>query len=270
MSLAKVAGADFSRAFLNQVELNKSRPSVRVLRVIADRLGTPVDYLLDGSTPSLDREIALEKARLELARGDLRRCLSVIEPALDAREWPLGVDARLCAGEAMLGLGRGEEATRLLEEQRSRHRRPRRRLPAAAARRHPRRRHPPARCRGPRPAGRRPAAGRRGRGRPGALPGRPDPPRRLGRLQPGREGEGRGRRDLGRRDLEDDLGVSREHDVARVAGVGLAVDEHDQLLVLGQHRRTDLGAAERLPPDVEDVAQRELAGRRSLWAPRCG
>jgi transcriptional regulator with XRE-family HTH domain len=118
LSLAKVAGGDFSRAFLNQVELNKSRPSVRVLRVIADRLGTPVDYLLDGSTPSLDREIALEKARLELARGDLRRCLSAIEPALDAKEWPLGVDARLCAGEAMLGLGRGVEARRLLEEQR--------------------------------------------------------------------------------------------------------------------------------------------------------
>ena len=119
MSLAKVAGADFSRAFLNQVELNKSRPSVRVLRVIADRLGTPVDYLLDGSTPSLDREIALEKARLELARGDLRRCLSLIEPALDAKEWPLGVDARLCAGEAMLRLGRREEAIRVLEEQRA-------------------------------------------------------------------------------------------------------------------------------------------------------
>jgi transcriptional regulator with XRE-family HTH domain len=119
LSLAKVAGGDFSRAFLNQVELNKSRPSVRVLRVIADRLAAPVDYLLDGSTPSLDREIALEKARLELARGDLRRCLSAIEPALDAKEWPLGVDARLCAGEAMLRLGRVEEGTRLLEEQRA-------------------------------------------------------------------------------------------------------------------------------------------------------
>ena len=118
MSLAKVAGADFSRAFLNQVELNKSRPSIRVLRVIADRLSAPVDYLLDGTTPSLDREIALEKARLELARGDLRRCLSLIEPALDAKEWPLGADARLCAGEAMLSLGRRAEAMTLLEGQR--------------------------------------------------------------------------------------------------------------------------------------------------------
>jgi len=118
LSLAKVAGGDFSRAFLNQVELNKARPSVRVLRVIADRLQAPVDYLLDGSTPSLDREIALEKARLELARGDFRRCLAAVEPALDATEWPLGVDARLCAGEALLRTGREEEGRRLLEAQR--------------------------------------------------------------------------------------------------------------------------------------------------------
>jgi len=118
MSLAKVAGGDFSRAFLNQVELNKARPSVRVLRVIADRLQAPVDYLLDGSKPSLDREIALEKARAELARGNLRRCLALIEPALDATEWPLGVDARLCAGEAMLRLGREERGRVLLEAQR--------------------------------------------------------------------------------------------------------------------------------------------------------
>ena len=118
MSLAKVAGGDFSRAFLNQVELNKSRPSVRVLRVIADRLQAPVNYLLDGSTPTLDREIALERARIELARGDLRRSLDAIEPALDAPEWPLGVDAGLCAGESLLRLGRQEEGRELLERQR--------------------------------------------------------------------------------------------------------------------------------------------------------
>ena len=118
LSLARVAGGDFSRAFLSQVELNKSRPSIRVLRVIADRLDAPVDYLLDGSTPTLDREIALEKARVELARGEFRRCLAAIEPALDAEEWPLGVDARLCAGEAMLGLGRSEAGRLLLEQQR--------------------------------------------------------------------------------------------------------------------------------------------------------
>ena len=119
MSLAKVAGGDFSRAFLNQIELNKSRPSVRVLRVISDRLQAPVNYLLDGSTPTLDREIALERARLELARGNLRSCLDAIEPALDAPGWPLGADAGLCAGEALLRSGRREEGLSVLERQRA-------------------------------------------------------------------------------------------------------------------------------------------------------
>lgn len=118
MSLARVAGGDFSRAFLNQVELNRSRPSIRVLRVIADRLEAPVDYLLDGSTPTLDREIALERSRIDLARGDCAQCLVHLEPALDASEWPLGVDARICAGEAMIRLGRVEEGRQLLEAQR--------------------------------------------------------------------------------------------------------------------------------------------------------
>src|SRR5207253_5194379 len=54
MSLAQVAGGDFSRAFLNQVELGKTQPSTRILRVVADRLGAPVEYLLDGSMPMLD------------------------------------------------------------------------------------------------------------------------------------------------------------------------------------------------------------------------
>ena len=47
MSLAKVSGPDFSRAFLHQVEHGQAQPSTRVLRVIAGRLGTEVDYLLE-------------------------------------------------------------------------------------------------------------------------------------------------------------------------------------------------------------------------------
>src|SRR4029077_2739467 len=75
MSLAKVSGGDFSRAFLNQVELGRSQPSTRVLRVIAGRLGTEVDYLLEGRLPNLDRELALERARVLMARGQGRRAL---------------------------------------------------------------------------------------------------------------------------------------------------------------------------------------------------
>src|SRR6202163_1824237 len=110
MSLANVSGPDFSRAFLHQVEHGHSQPSPRVLRVIAGRLGTEVDYLLDGRLPGVERELALEKARVLLARGDPRRALAALGSAVESTEWPLGTDARLCQAEALLALGRETEA----------------------------------------------------------------------------------------------------------------------------------------------------------------
>jgi transcriptional regulator with XRE-family HTH domain len=116
LSLAKVAGSDFSRAFLNQIELGKSRPSMRVLRVIATRLGAPIEYLLEGETPTLDRQIALERARIDVARGRFEEALAAVEPALHSIEWPLGADAGLCAASAFLALGRRAEADWCLSE----------------------------------------------------------------------------------------------------------------------------------------------------------
>ena len=114
MSLAKVSGGDFSRAFLNQVELGRSQPSTRVLRVIAGRLGTEVDYLLEGRLPGVERELALEKARVLVARGHARRALAALGTAVDSFEWPLGTDARLCQAAALQMLGRLEKAGEIL------------------------------------------------------------------------------------------------------------------------------------------------------------
>src|ERR1700738_2775201 len=109
MSLAKVSGEDFSRAFLNQVELGRSQPSTRVLRVIAGRLGTQVDYLLEGRLPQLDRELSRERARLLLMRGYARRALAILD-AIHGIEWPLSTDVHLARAEAMLKLGQTEKA----------------------------------------------------------------------------------------------------------------------------------------------------------------
>jgi len=114
MSLAKVSGADFSRAFLHQVEHGRSQPSTRVLRVIAGRLGTEVDYLLEGRLPGVERELALEKGRVLLARGNARRALAALRPAIESTEWPLGTDARLCQAQALLALGKEPEARDIL------------------------------------------------------------------------------------------------------------------------------------------------------------
>jgi transcriptional regulator with XRE-family HTH domain len=118
MSLAKVSGGDFSRAFLNQVELGRSQPSTRVLRVIAGRLGTEVDYLLEGRLPGVERELAVEKARVLVARGHARRALAALGTAADSSEWPLGTDARLCEAAALQMLGHLEEADALLAAER--------------------------------------------------------------------------------------------------------------------------------------------------------
>ena len=117
LSLAKVVRSDFSRAFLNQVELGRAQPSTRVLRVIADRLGTRIDYLLEGRLPELDRELALERARLLLLRGYPRRALTALEK-IHGIEWPLSVDVHLARAEAMLKLDQKEKAQKILDAER--------------------------------------------------------------------------------------------------------------------------------------------------------
>jgi transcriptional regulator with XRE-family HTH domain len=118
MSLAKVSGPDFSRAFLHQVEHGRAQPSTRVLRVIASRLGTEVEYLLEGRQPAIERELALEKGRVLLAQGDPRRALLALRPAVESWEWPLSTDARLTQAQALRALGREEEATEILASER--------------------------------------------------------------------------------------------------------------------------------------------------------
>src|SRR6266700_1893049 len=114
MTLQQVAGEDFSRAFLHQVETGRSQPSTRVLRMIADRLGAPIDYLVSGSARLVDVELAVERARLALSHGDATAALMLVEPALEER-MALGTDARLTAAAALLALGRRDEAQRLLD-----------------------------------------------------------------------------------------------------------------------------------------------------------
>ena len=118
MSLAKVGGSDFTRAFLSQIELGKARPSLRVLRVIAARLGTEVEYLLEGRQAGLERELALEMGRVLVALGEYRRALRALKPALTSYDWPLGTDARLVQAEAMIALGRKEKANEILIRER--------------------------------------------------------------------------------------------------------------------------------------------------------
>lgn len=114
LTLSQVAGGDFSRAFLNQVEMGRSQPSTRVLRVIASRLGAPLDYLIEGNDRALEQELTLERARLALARGRPHRALKLVGPFLDERS-ELGSEARLTAAQALTELSRAGDALQLVE-----------------------------------------------------------------------------------------------------------------------------------------------------------
>ena len=88
-----------------------------MLRVIAGRLGTQVDYLLEGRLPGLDRELALERARILLLRGRPRQALAALE-GITGHEWPLITDANLARAQALKALGRDDEATAILAGER--------------------------------------------------------------------------------------------------------------------------------------------------------
>src|SRR5881392_3715258 len=105
LSLAGVAQKDFSRSFLNQVELGRALPSTRTLQIIAERLHRPVEYFLqDPQNSAAALELRLAEAGTRIRQGDGERArhlmtqllaLSQISPEIRAR-------AQLVLAEALL------------------------------------------------------------------------------------------------------------------------------------------------------------------------
>jgi transcriptional regulator with XRE-family HTH domain len=117
LSLARAVEGHFSRAFLHQVEHGQSQPSIGVLRLIARRLDASLDYLVEGEPHFVRRELVLERARLALARDEPERALELVESVGPTQAWPLRSDLQLCAAEAMIALGRADDASALLDEE---------------------------------------------------------------------------------------------------------------------------------------------------------
>src|SRR5436190_22517338 len=118
LSLAAVAGQDFSRAFLNQVELGRAQPSTHTLRIIAQRLQQPIEYFLEDPGDSRAAiELALAEAELDLHRGGSARA-EMLTTRLLERPIPLELrtQAQLTLAAAYLKQARPLEAKPVLEE----------------------------------------------------------------------------------------------------------------------------------------------------------
>src|SRR2546428_13324530 len=90
LSLADVAQQDFSRAFLSQIELGRSRPSTKILQIIAERLKRPVEYFLQdpqSSSTLLELRLAAATTRIRGRAGERGRTL-LTEPLARAQIAP--------------------------------------------------------------------------------------------------------------------------------------------------------------------------------------
>ncbi|TMC66661.1 MAG: tetratricopeptide repeat protein [Chloroflexota bacterium] len=118
LTLAAVAGKDFTRAFLNQVELGRAQPSTQTLRIIAQRLQRPIDYFLEEPGDSVAAlELALAEAEMSLLHGEAARAESLMTRIL-ARTIPLELRTRaqLTLGTAYVRQGEPKKAMPVLEE----------------------------------------------------------------------------------------------------------------------------------------------------------
>jgi tetratricopeptide (TPR) repeat protein len=118
LTLTAVAGHDFSRAFLSQVELGRARPSTETLRIIAQRLQRPIDYFLDDAdTSSAALELALAEAEVSLHRGDVVRSEALLRRILSPSvPLELKTRAQLTLAAGHLKQGQAEQAIHILDE----------------------------------------------------------------------------------------------------------------------------------------------------------
>lgn len=118
LSLAAVAGKDFSRAFLNQIELGRAQPSTNTLRIIAERLQRPIEFFLaDPDVSSAALELTLTEAETRLRQGDASRAEMLIRQLLD-KNIPIETltRGRLILAAALQKRGAANESIAILEE----------------------------------------------------------------------------------------------------------------------------------------------------------
>lgn len=123
MTQQDLAGDEFTKSFISQIEKNHARPSLRSLQIIADRLGKPISYFLDDdySPPSLDPDkvdhLTLLACHLE-QEGKIADAINYYKEALslaDKADNPRRGQLYFYLGKAYRRLGQIPNAMQMLE-----------------------------------------------------------------------------------------------------------------------------------------------------------
>ncbi|MEU4834613.1 helix-turn-helix domain-containing protein [Streptosporangium sp. NPDC023615] len=120
MSQAQLAGQDLSDSYVSLIESGKRTPTPVVTRLLADRLGCTVEFLLHGIEPHqrVDTGLALRHAELELLHGDPALASSgfaAVVRAVDHDGAALSAQARFGQARALEAQGRTAEAVEAYE-----------------------------------------------------------------------------------------------------------------------------------------------------------
>lgn len=117
LTQAQLAGEEFTKGFISQLETGFSRLSVHAAQVLAGRLGVSVSDLLGEAKPSSQQaELEILRAERELAAGSPAEALRLAD-GIEGSGRSHGRVLRL-RGRALLGLDRARDALGVLEEAR--------------------------------------------------------------------------------------------------------------------------------------------------------
>jgi len=126
----QLGGADFSAAYISQLERDRVRPSVRALEILSRRLGKPLAYFFEAASYTerlrRDWEYTYLRGEAELARQNRRRAVqylkqaeelaSKLEDTLLLARTKLRLSEALPAGELQEAIRLCTEALRTFEE----------------------------------------------------------------------------------------------------------------------------------------------------------
>lgn len=121
ISQRQLCGGVITRNMLSQIENGSACPSVETLRYLAERLGKPAGWFLDGGAPRVLEDEALAAGRAAYAREDPAGAVEALKryrPKGDERDWEWGLLmalAELALARQALEQGRGAYAVTLLE-----------------------------------------------------------------------------------------------------------------------------------------------------------
>jgi tetratricopeptide (TPR) repeat protein len=123
LSQRELAGPGVSYAYISRIEAGARRPSVKALRVLAQKLGVSADYLETGREirDVEERELRLTDAELELRLAadpsePAKRLRDLLEEAVRAGDVSAMTRARVALGFTSWQQGRPAEAVELLED----------------------------------------------------------------------------------------------------------------------------------------------------------